>query len=113
MKFFFQLLGIALMLLGVYLLGKNIVFTTNTSPYWWRGIAADVSVLALTSGIIGLFMLPNSQKFIGWILIVFGIIFVFLSSRAILNPTSLWQFFVSIFAVVGGFKLLTDRSFGG
>lgn len=113
MKFLFQLLGIGLMLLGVYLLGKNIVFTTNVSPYWWRGIAANVSVLALTSGIVGLFMLPRTEKFWGWILIVFGIIFVFLSSRAVFNPTSLWQFFVSIFAMVGGFKLLTDRNFGG
>ena len=48
MKFIFQLLGMGLMLLGVYLLGRNIIFTTNVYPYWWRGIAADVSVLALT-----------------------------------------------------------------
>jgi hypothetical protein len=113
MKFFYQLIGIALMLLGVYFLGRNIVFTTSAYPYFWRGIAADLSVLSLTSGVIGLFMLPTTQKFLGWVLIGFGIVFVFYSSRAVLNPTSLWQFFVSIVAMVGGFKLLTDRNFGG
>jgi len=113
MKFIFQLLGIALMLLGVYLLGRNIVFTTSVSPYFWRGIAADISVLALTAGVIGLFMLPKTEKYLSWILIGFGVVFVVYSSRAVLNPTSLWQFLVSIFSMVGGFKLLTDRQFGG
>lgn len=113
MKFLFQLIGIALMLLGVYLLGKNIIFTTNASPYFWRGIAADLSVFALTAGVIGLFMLPKTERNLSWILIGFGVVFVIYSSRAVLNPTSLWQFFVSIVSMVGGFKLLNDRQFGG
>ena len=113
MKFIFQLLGMGLMLLGVYLLGRNIIFTTNVYPYLWRGIAADVSVLALTLGVVGLFMLPRSKKFMSWILIILGIVFVFLSSKAILSPTSLWEFFLSLVTMVGGFKLLTDKNFGG
>ncbi|WP_017293551.1 hypothetical protein [Geminocystis herdmanii] len=113
MKFIYQLIGIALMLLGIYLLGRNIIFTTNTSPYFWRGIAADVSIFSLTTGVIGLFMFPKTAKFFSWILIGFGVVFVIYSSRAILNPTSLWQFFLSIVSMVGGFKLLTDRQFGG
>lgn len=113
MKFFFQLIGIALMLLGVYLLGRNIMFTTVATPYFWRGIAADLSVLALTSGVVTLFMFPKTMKPIGFIFIAFGVVCVFYSSRAILNPTSLWQFFVSISSMVSGFKLLTDRQFGG
>jgi hypothetical protein len=113
MKFIFQLLGIGLIVLGIYLLGKNIIFTTNVSPYWWRGIAADLSVLSLTLGVIGLFMLPRSANFGGWVLIGFGIVFVIYSSQAVLNPTSLWQFFVSIVSMVGGYKLLTNRNFGG
>jgi hypothetical protein len=113
MKFIFQLLGIGLMLLGVYLLGKNIFFTTNANPYFWRGIAADISVLALTSGVVSLFMLPKTEKIVGWILIGFGVVFVIYSSRAVLNPISLWHFFLSIVSMVGGFKLLTDRQFGG
>jgi hypothetical protein len=112
-KFIFQLMGVAFMILGVYLLGKNIFFTTNSYPYFWRGIAADLSVFALTSGVVCLFMLPKTNKFVGWLLIGFGIVFVVASSRAVLNPTSLWQFFLSIVSMVGGFKLLTDKSFGG
>lgn len=46
-KFIFQLMGVGFMVLGVYLLGKNIFFTTNSYPYFWRGIAADLSVFAL------------------------------------------------------------------
>lgn len=113
MKFLFQLIGIGLMLLSVYLLGRNIIFTTNTSPYWWRGISADLSVFCLTGGVAGLFVLPKTMKVWGWVLIAFGIIFVFFSSRAVLNPTSLWQFFLSIVCMGGGFTLLTDRNFGG
>ena len=113
MKFIFQLIGIALILLGVYFLGRNIIFTTNVSPYFWRGIAADLSVLAVTAGVIGLFILPQTAKLFAWIFIIFGIICVFYSSRAILQPTSLWQYFISIISMMSGFKLLTDRNFGG
>jgi hypothetical protein len=102
-----KLIGIALMLAGVYFLGNNIVFTTNVYPYWWRGIAADISVLLLTGGIAGMFVLPKDAKFLGWSLILLGIIFVFLSSRAILGTTSLWQFFLSIVSFVGGYQLFT------
>ncbi|WP_446682961.1 hypothetical protein [Cyanobacterium sp. HL-69] len=89
------------------------MFTTIATPYFWRGIAADLSVLALTCGVVILFMFPKTMKPTGFILIAFGVICVFYSSRAILNPTSLWQFFLSISSIVGGFKLLTDRQFGG
>ncbi|PHV62737.1 hypothetical protein [Cyanobacterium aponinum] len=112
-KLIFQLIGIALMLLGVYLLGKNIFFTTNTSPYFWRGIAADISVVALTLGVISIFMFPKTMKITGFVLIGFGVVFVVYSSRAVLSPTSLWQFLLSISSMVGGFKLLTDKRFGG
>lgn len=99
--------GLALILLGIYFLGKNIFFTTNVSPYWWRGIAADSSVLAITAGVVGLFALPNESKFLGWVGIIIGIVLVFMASRAVLAPTTLWQFLVSMLAMVGGYQLLT------
>ena len=102
-----RLVGIALILLAVYLLGQNIFFTTRVSPYWWSGIAADGSVLALTTGIVGLCFFPPRLRSTGWILIGIGILLVFLSSRAILNPTSLWQFVLSVGSFVGGYQLLT------
>ena len=102
-----RLVGIALLIAGVYFLGQNITFTTNLYPYYWRGIAADGSILALTAGVVMLFFLPRWLKFWGWICLIIGIILVFMSSRAILSPTTLWQFFVSIVFMVGGYQLLT------
>lgn len=102
-----RLIGLALLLVGVYFLSQNIYFTSNVSPYWWRGIAADVSIIALTLGILMLFFLPRSLKEVGWIGIGIGILFVFLSSRVILNPTSLWQFCLSIASFVGGYQLFS------
>jgi hypothetical protein len=54
-----------------------------------------------------LIFLPRSAKNLGWILVTTAIVLVFLSSRAILNPTSLWQFFLSFALIAGGYKTLT------
>lgn len=107
MRFLFKLIGLALLLAGVYFLGQNIYFTTNVYPYLWRGVAADASILFLTSGILMLFVLPRQDKNLGWVALGMGIFLVFFSSRAILNPTSLWQFCLSMACFVGGYQLLT------
>lgn len=83
MRFLFQLIGVMLILLGVYLLGKNIFFTTYAYP-WWRGIAADLSVLSLCLGMFALIFMPGDAKLLGWVAVGFGIVCVFASSRAIL-----------------------------
>jgi hypothetical protein len=49
----------------------------------------------------------RSFKFLGWILVILEIVFVFLSSRAIPEPTTLWDFFVSVVALISGYKLFT------
>ncbi|MBD2259654.1 hypothetical protein [Pseudanabaena sp. FACHB-2040] len=108
MRFFSYIFGLALILLGIYFLGKNIVFTTHAYP-WWRGIAADVSVLSLCIGVFALVFLPSAVKSLGWVAVAFGIICVFASSRAILSPTSLWQFFLSLTMMGIGYKMLTRR----
>ena len=102
-----RLIGLALILLGVYFLGENIYFTTNIYPYWWRGIAADASILFLPSGVFLFFILPRRDKGLAFVAIALGIILIFFSSRAILNPTSLWQFFCSLASFVGGYQLFT------
>ncbi|AFY65134.1 hypothetical protein [Geitlerinema sp. PCC 7407] len=110
MRLLVQLLGFGLMLLGLYYLGKNIFFTTSVSPYWWRGIAADLSVLSLTFGVAMLAILPRSAKTLGFVCIAFGILMVIVSSRAILTPMSLWQFVISLGSFVFGFRMmLTGR----
>ena len=107
MRAFVKLIGFCLLMYSVYLLGHNIFFTTNVSPYWWCGIAADASVLLLAIGVLCLVFLPNEFKEIGWVSTALGILCVFLSSRAILNPTSLWEFFVSFMVMAVGYRLFS------
>lgn len=107
MGLFARLLGLALLIIGIYFLGQNIVFTSNIYPYWWSGVAADASILLLTTGILMFFILPRSYKDLAFIAIAIGIIAIFFSSRAILEPTSLWQFVVSLGSFIGGYQLFT------
>lgn len=106
MRFLLRLLGFGFLIFGIYFLGRDIIFTTNVSPYWWRGIAADASVFSLMAGVLILIFFPRGAKNLGWIPVIVGIILVFLSSRAILNPISLWQFFLSFTLIAGGYQLL-------
>jgi hypothetical protein len=94
---------------GVYLLGNNIVYTTQAYPYWWKGIAADTSVLCLTGGILGFFVLPQAMKNYVWILVIIGIVCIFYSGRVILRPTTLSQFFFTLFAMGAGYKMLISN----
>jgi hypothetical protein len=105
MSAFLRFIGLAALIYGIYFLGKDIVFTSHTYP-WWKGIAAEGSIVALMGGILALVFFPKGTKEIGWISIAVGIVLVFISSRAILNPTSLWQFLVSFGMIAGGYKLM-------
>ena len=107
MKLIARLIGLALILLGIYFLGQNIHFSTNLYPYWWRGVSADASILFLTTGVLMLFVLPIRNKSLSGWLIAIGILLIFASSRAILNPTSLWQFILSLASFIGGYQLFT------
>ena len=105
MRTFIKFIGCGLLLLSIYLLGHNILFTTNVSPYWWRGISADASILVLAIGVLSLVFLPSEFKEIGWVSTAVGILLIFASSRAILNPTSLWEFFLAFMVMAVGYKM--------
>ncbi|MGD1897504.1 MAG: hypothetical protein ACFB16_11210 [Phormidesmis sp.] len=107
MRTFVKLLGFCLLMFSTYLLGHNILFTTNVSPYWWRGVAADASILCLAVGVLSLVFLPREFKEIGWVSTALGILMIFMSSRAILNPTSLWEFFLAFMVMAVGYKLFS------
>jgi len=107
MRLILRLIGFALLLLGLYFLGKNIYFSTNPYPYWWRGIAADGSIILLTLGVVTFFVTPVRDKLVSGIIIALGILLIFASSQAILNPTSLWQFVLSLASFIGGYQLFT------
>ncbi len=105
-----KLLGVALLLLGIYLLGQNIIFVTHASPYIWRDIPAGSSVLAIMAGVISLLFFQRQTGNIGWILLGVGAVLVFLSGGIVLQPTSLWEFFIAFVALAGGFQLITQGS---
>ena len=107
MRILIKIIGFCLLLFSIYLLGHNILFTTNVHPYWWRGIAADASVLFLAIGVLSLVFFPDEFREIGWVSTAIGILSVFLSSRAILNPTSLWEFFLAFAVMAIGYKLFS------
>ncbi|MDB9529797.1 hypothetical protein PN498_27670 [Oscillatoria sp. CS-180] len=108
MRWLYFFAGLALMLLGIYFLGQNILFTTHAYP-WWRGIAADLSVVSLCLGLFMIVFLKGDARTLGWIAVGFGIVCVFVSSRAILNTTSLWQFFLAFGAMSFGYKMMMTR----
>ena len=62
MRTILRLIGLGLLLVGIYFLGQNIYFSTNPYPYWWRGIAANASILSLTIGVLLFFILPRTNK---------------------------------------------------
>ncbi len=107
MRVLLKLIGLALMIYGIYLFGQNIEFTTEVSPYWWRGVSAKGSILFLTGGVLAFFFAPTEGKFLGAAAIAIGILLIFVSSRAILKPTTLWQFVGSLACFVSGYQLIT------
>lgn len=101
-----KLIGLILLVASIYFLGKNIIFTTRTSVYWWRDVSAAGSVISIIAGLTSLIFFPRSIGKLSWILVGLGIILVFVSGRVILLPTSLWYFFLALAAMVAGLQLL-------
>jgi hypothetical protein len=102
-----NIIGFALIIVSIYFLGQNIYFTTHYYSYWWQQTSAAGSVLAILAGVGSLTFWRREMGNFGWILIAIGIILVFLSGGVILQPTSLWTFFVSMLAFASGYQLLT------
>ena len=105
-----KLLGILLVVAGLFFLGKDIMFSTYYSPYFWRSLPATGSVLCVTGGVVSLLCFPRETGNLGWILLGSGILLVFLSGGVFLQPTSLWNFMIAFATLVSGYKLLTGRS---
>jgi len=106
MRLLLKLVGLSLVVLGIYFLGQNIFFTTQISPYWWRDVSAAASVIAILGGLTSLLFFRRATGDFGWILVMLGILLVFVSGRVILRPTSLWYFFLSFASLMAGFKLI-------
>jgi hypothetical protein len=107
MRFLTKLVGLVLLIVGVYFVGQNIIFTTQVSRFWWSDISAAGSVLAITTGIISLLFFRRIIGDLGWGLVVLGILLIFISGRVVLLPTSLWYFFLSFVSLIAGFRIIT------
>lgn len=106
MKLILQILGIALILVGLYFLWQNIFLTTEASPYWWNGILADFSVLSLSLGLLMLVLIPfRGLRQTGSIFLVLGAICVYGSNRAIVNWASMSQLAITVFAIASGYLI--------
>jgi hypothetical protein len=105
MKEFGKLLGFALIVMGIYWLGKDIILTTQAA-YGWQTIPAAGSVVLLLAGLWTLFNASGSGQKLAWILIGGGIALIFMSGGVMIRPTTLWNFMLGFCALFGGFKLV-------
>jgi hypothetical protein len=103
-----KLVGLLLLIAGIYFLGQNIVFASSFYSYFWGSIPAAGSVLCLMGGIFCLVFFGREARDMGVFLLVLGIILVFLSGGVFLRPTSLWQFVVAFTALAVGYKFLNQ-----
>ena len=106
-----KFIGLILLLVGIYFLGQNILFTTSYSYFSYGRLPAFGSVLSIIAGTVCLVFFRRETGNFGWVLLGIGIVLVFLSGGVILKPTSLWNFFVGFTALAGGYQLLTRGRF--
>ncbi|MFO7031751.1 hypothetical protein B9T07_17660 [Limnospira fusiformis CCALA 023] len=110
MKIITPLVGLALVLLGIYFLGQNIIVATRFSLNLFGSMSTAGSVLLMVSGLVALISFPRETGNLGWILLSLGIILVFLHARIILRPSSLLTFLLSISSILVGCNLLKTRT---
>lgn len=108
LRLLIKLIGLVLLIAGIYFLGRNIVFASSFYRYFWRSLPAAASVLCIMGGAISLIFFRREMGNLSWVLFVLGIVLVFLSGGVFLRPTSLWQFLVAFVSLTAGYKMLTE-----
>ncbi len=115
------LIGIGCFLAGIYGLGRKIVLTTGSGSLyyshsgswwygWWYGIAAAGTVLLALAGLLAVVFLRGQARWIGAGLLALSGILVVFSGRAVLLPTTLFEFLVSAFLMAIGVKLFLNSA---
>ncbi|MEH2181807.1 hypothetical protein [Nostoc sp.] len=103
-----KLIGLILLLTGLYFFGQNIIFVSGYYSYFYRSLPATASVLATMIGIFALIFFQRETGNLGWIFLGISIVLVFLSGGVILMPTSLWNFIIAFTTLASGYKLLNE-----
>lgn len=106
-----KLLGLGLIIIGIYWLSQGILFTTRSAYYWWQTIPAAGSVILLLAGLWVLFNGRRSDRNRAWILIGGAIALIFMSGGIVIRPTSLWDFLIGFSALISGYKLTNQRQY--
>lgn len=115
------LIGVGCFLAGLYGLGRKIVLTAGggTMYYgsrwgswygWWYGIAAAGTVLLAVAGLLGVVFLRGRARWIGGGLLALSGVLVVFSGRAVLLPTTLFEFLVSAFLMAIGVRLFLNST---
>ncbi|MDW8303520.1 MAG: hypothetical protein RML33_01625 [Acidobacteriota bacterium] len=100
-------LGLAMTVIGAYLLTNRVVVTTG---FWnlWGYNTFGLSLLPLTFGVAFLFF--NGKSIIGWILVFIGVLIIFVGVLMNLNiyfqPTSLFNTLIMLLLLAGGLGLI-------
>ncbi|OYT72641.1 MAG: hypothetical protein CFK52_04285 [Chloracidobacterium sp. CP2_5A] len=108
------IVGIGCFIAGIYGIGGKVVLSTGGGGLyysrgswhgWWYGIAAAGTVVLAVAGLLGLVLLRGQARWIGGALLALSGVLVAFSGRAILLPTTLFEFLVSAFLMAIGVKL--------
>jgi hypothetical protein len=102
MRSLFKLIGLALLLIGVYFLSQNMI----TSNCWLQDIRATGSVMAFASGVLAL-ILSRETSNIGWIAVGLGISLSLASGCLHITPVTVGYFFLAFVSLSIGYQMYT------
>jgi hypothetical protein len=100
-----KIAGVILIILGIYFLIQNIMLAKNITDNT-AYIAAVASTFTIMLAITCLLFFTNQVGSFGLTLLTTGAIMVFLSDGFLLQPSTMYNFFVAFVAFVTGFQLI-------
>ncbi|WP_414529223.1 hypothetical protein [Nodularia chucula] len=100
-----KIIGLGLLILGIYFFAQNVIIFNRYYGFYYQ-FRANLSSLAIISGIFSLFFFRRETGNLGWFLLAAGLVLVILSGRIYLRPMSLWNLLMALGSVVFGYQLL-------
>ncbi|MEE3716272.1 hypothetical protein V2H45_05890 [Tumidithrix elongata RA019] len=104
-------IGLGLMILGIYLLGKTITFNTVIFNPPFSNLLADLSIPLLLGGIATLFFGGLGNRNYALTSIVGSFIAMFSSGFIVVRSINLWDLVLGFGAIfAGGYLFMTDKA---